>query len=260
MLERGQRMCTEVNPAHGGYTTADDLARLYALLRPTRRRRPPLPAVVGHPAPVHHLDGPDRFDEVLDRDCEYGLGFMTGLAGHAFGRWCSPSSFGHSGNVGASFAFADPTATSPSASSSTASSTTNRPSCDDRSWCAPSTPTSRPRTDRATTRPCPCPKLPPGVAGSAAAASRRRSSVRDGSSAELVPVAAFDGARGRCCGRWRGRGLRRRCCVPSGPSRPHPEARTDHRRMAGSDERSVDVRRLPRCAPGTAGEEVGPRP
>jgi hypothetical protein len=48
------------------------------------------------------------FDEVLDRECEYGLGFMTDLAHHAFGPMCSPSSFGHSGNVGSSFAFADP--------------------------------------------------------------------------------------------------------------------------------------------------------
>ena len=33
---------------------------------------------------------------------------MTSLAGHRFGKECSPRSFGHSGNVGSSFAFADP--------------------------------------------------------------------------------------------------------------------------------------------------------
>ena len=33
---------------------------------------------------------------------------MTSLAEHAFGRHCSPRSFGHSGNVGSSFAWADP--------------------------------------------------------------------------------------------------------------------------------------------------------
>ncbi|MBV8950720.1 MAG: serine hydrolase, partial [Actinobacteria bacterium] len=37
-----------------------------------------------------------------------GLGFMTNPREHAFGDRCSPSSFGHSGNVGTSFAFADP--------------------------------------------------------------------------------------------------------------------------------------------------------
>ncbi|GIU89620.1 MAG: hypothetical protein KatS3mg010_0719 [Acidimicrobiia bacterium] len=33
---------------------------------------------------------------------------MTDLRDHAFGDRCGESSFGHSGNVGASFAFADP--------------------------------------------------------------------------------------------------------------------------------------------------------
>ena len=109
LLERGRRMCTEVNPAHGGYTTAGDLARFYGLLlaQLSGAGHAALPA-----AETLRLfttsQSPARFDEVLDRECEHGLGFMTGLAGHSFGRWCSPSSFGHSGNVGSSFAFADP--------------------------------------------------------------------------------------------------------------------------------------------------------
>ena len=32
LVERNERMCTEVNPAHGGYTTARDLALFYASL------------------------------------------------------------------------------------------------------------------------------------------------------------------------------------------------------------------------------------
>jgi len=51
---------------------------------------------------------PAVYDLVLDRECSYGLGFMTDLHQHAFGDLCSGSSFGHSGNVGTSFAFADP--------------------------------------------------------------------------------------------------------------------------------------------------------
>lgn len=109
LLERGRRMCTEINPAHGGYTTAGDLARFYAALlaQLDGAGHSALPS----PETLHRFttsEGPPRFDEVLDRECEHGLGFMTGLAGHAFGRSCSPSSFGHSGNVGSSFAFADP--------------------------------------------------------------------------------------------------------------------------------------------------------
>jgi CubicO group peptidase (beta-lactamase class C family) len=109
LFERSQRVCTETNPAHGGYTNARDLARFYSAL-------------------LAHMDGghvealpscaimrrfcaparPKVYDAVLDRECSYGLGFMTELSEHAFGDHCSRSSFGHSGNVGSSFAFADP--------------------------------------------------------------------------------------------------------------------------------------------------------
>lgn len=109
VLERGERMCTEVNPAHGGYTTAQDLARFYHLLlaQLAGAEHPALPSADTLRLFTSSI-GPRRLDEVLGRECEYGLGFMTELAGHAFGRWCSPASFGHSGNVGSSFAFADP--------------------------------------------------------------------------------------------------------------------------------------------------------
>jgi CubicO group peptidase (beta-lactamase class C family) len=104
----------ETNPAHGGYTTARDLARFYDALLER------LADSTGSEASNDALPRPDVlrmfcstarppvYDEVLDRVCPYGLGFMTELDQHAFGDDCSPSSFGHSGNVGASFAFADP--------------------------------------------------------------------------------------------------------------------------------------------------------
>lgn len=109
LAERGERMCTEVNPAHGGYTTARDLAHFYARLC-ERLGGGGLDAL---PSPVTlrrfcSTVRPPTYDQVLDRVCPYGLGFMTSLADHAFGDVCSPSSFGHSGNVGSSFAFADP--------------------------------------------------------------------------------------------------------------------------------------------------------
>ena len=110
LLERGVRMCTEVNPAHGGYSTAVDLCRLYAAVVAQldgRRLRPtcPRPRCC---ARSRRAPGRPTYDRVLDRVCEHGLGFMTALAEHAFGRHCSPRSFGHSGNVGSSFAWADP--------------------------------------------------------------------------------------------------------------------------------------------------------
>lgn len=109
LFERTERICTETNPAHGGYTNARDLARFYGTV---------LAALAGNGsgalperATLSQFCAPARarvYDEVLDRECSYGLGFMTDLRDHAFGDRCGESSFGHSGNVGASFAFADP--------------------------------------------------------------------------------------------------------------------------------------------------------
>jgi len=109
LFERSERICTEVNPAHGGYTNARDLATFYTALLERLAGggddRLPSAEVLWQftttvRAPV--------YDQVLDRICPYGLGFMTDVSQHAFGDACSPSSFGHSGNVGTSFAFADP--------------------------------------------------------------------------------------------------------------------------------------------------------
>jgi CubicO group peptidase (beta-lactamase class C family) len=109
LIERSQRVCTETNPAHGGYTTASDLATFYSRLLQCLSGQD----VDGLPsaATLRAFCSPARpavYDEVLARECTYGLGFMTDLAQHAFGDRCGPSSFGHSGIVGASFAFADP--------------------------------------------------------------------------------------------------------------------------------------------------------
>ena len=52
---------------------------------------------------------PSVYDKVLNRECSFGLGFMTELRQHTFvGDRYSSRAFGHSGNVGTSFAFADP--------------------------------------------------------------------------------------------------------------------------------------------------------
>jgi len=109
LYERSERVCCTTNAAFGGYSTAGNLARCYsALLRQLDEQcvpSLPSPHVLG--AFVSQVRRP-VYDEVLDRVCPFGLGFMTSLAHHAFGDDCSPRSFGHSGYAGASFAFADP--------------------------------------------------------------------------------------------------------------------------------------------------------
>jgi len=109
LFERTERVCTEANPSHGCYASAGDLARFYSELvatldgvgvdaMPAAATLETFTSVARPPVP----------DQVLERVCSYGLGFMTPLHEHAFGEQCSERSFGHSGNIGASFAFADP--------------------------------------------------------------------------------------------------------------------------------------------------------
>jgi CubicO group peptidase (beta-lactamase class C family) len=109
LYERSERVCCETNPAFGGYTTAADLARFYtALLERLAGAGTdalPSPRLL---AAFCSSARPDMYDQVLDRSCPFGLGFMTSLDRHAFGDDCNASSFGHSGYVGTSFAFADP--------------------------------------------------------------------------------------------------------------------------------------------------------
>ncbi len=109
LFERSERVCTEVNPAHGGYANARDLATFYSAIlgRLGGDNDDALPSAATLAAFTQTVRAP-VFDVVLDRECPYGLGFMTSLDQHAFGEVCSPASFGHSGNVGTSFAFAEP--------------------------------------------------------------------------------------------------------------------------------------------------------
>jgi CubicO group peptidase (beta-lactamase class C family) len=109
LYERTERVCTETNPAHGGYTNARDLATFYSTLldRLTGDGNDVLPTAATLARFCSTVRAP-VFDVVLDRVCPYGLGFMTSLDQRAFGEMCSPTSFGHSGHAGTSFAFADP--------------------------------------------------------------------------------------------------------------------------------------------------------
>ena len=109
LYERTERVCAETNPAHGGYTNARDLASFYSALLARRAGSGNDALPSGSTLDMFCTTAREPvFDVVLDRVCTFGLGFMTSLEQHAFGDSCGPASFGHSGNVGTSFAFADP--------------------------------------------------------------------------------------------------------------------------------------------------------
>ncbi|HEX9766967.1 MAG TPA: serine hydrolase domain-containing protein [Nitriliruptorales bacterium] len=107
LMERTRRICTQPNYAFGSYGTARGLGRFYEALLTVRaggRRGAITPAVLQrciNPA------RPRQYDHVLERECRFGLGFMTGLTDHDFGTHCAAGSWGHAGNAGMSFGFAD---------------------------------------------------------------------------------------------------------------------------------------------------------
>jgi CubicO group peptidase (beta-lactamase class C family) len=109
LVERTEVFCRQWNPGFGGYASSRGLGRFYEQV---------LGALRG--------DGRDgwlcrrtveqmtsgqsgwRYDDVMDRPCQYGFGFMVDMRAHHFGERCSARSFGHTGNVGFVAAFAEP--------------------------------------------------------------------------------------------------------------------------------------------------------
>ena len=109
LFERTRRVCQETNAAHGGYSTARDLDRFYqAVLRGLAGEDVPGLPTTSVLATLAADARPRVYDAVLLRECSYGLGFMTTLSDHHFGTEIGPRAFGHSGNIGSSYAFADP--------------------------------------------------------------------------------------------------------------------------------------------------------
>jgi len=107
LAEVGPETCAEWNPAFGAYGCTSALARFYRGLlgdlagAGTVLGGDLLRDAVTARTPITH-------DPTLGREAGFGLGFMTPLSTHVFGNRPSPEAFGHAGQGGTSFAFADP--------------------------------------------------------------------------------------------------------------------------------------------------------
>lgn len=107
LAEVGPDTASEWNPSFGAYGTMDAVAQFYSGLLGDL-------AGDGKVLPVDLLTeavttrGPLNLDVTLDRDAGFGLGFMTPLSSHYFGDSPSDAAFGHAGQGGTSFGFADP--------------------------------------------------------------------------------------------------------------------------------------------------------
>jgi CubicO group peptidase (beta-lactamase class C family) len=99
--DRAWSVCSEISPVLGGLASARGLGRWYEMILAEGSYR--------HALDESLLTRRGRCqDDVLGRSCDFSAGFMIGLQDHGFGPVPS-AAFGHSGWLGASFAFCDPT-------------------------------------------------------------------------------------------------------------------------------------------------------
>jgi CubicO group peptidase (beta-lactamase class C family) len=106
LMERTRRLRCATNPSVGTSATVRGLGRFYdELLRINRGGGTILSAASVEALVTTRVSGPDQ---MMLRECSYGLGFMTDLPRHHFGSRCSPTAFGHSGNGGMTAGLCDP--------------------------------------------------------------------------------------------------------------------------------------------------------
>ena len=109
LAEAGPETAGEWNPAFGSYGCTSAIALFYdGLLADLGGAGLVLPAELLEEAV--RVRTPIQHDVTLGREAGFGLGFMTPLSTHVFGRRPSDRGFGHAGQGGTSFAFADPDA------------------------------------------------------------------------------------------------------------------------------------------------------
>ena len=109
--ETTRRFAADAEFGIGGFASMRGLGRWYEhllrLMRSDYQYYPLLPSA----SLLRYALGKRRglaWDAVLRRDCDFAAGFMTDLAHHHFGTNVGTGAIGHSGWLGASFAFVDP--------------------------------------------------------------------------------------------------------------------------------------------------------
>jgi CubicO group peptidase (beta-lactamase class C family) len=109
LSERARWVACDWNPSYGGYASARGIAGFYASLLAETHRPSATPVGLVLDAFTRAARAREH-DEAFGYPCRFGLGFMVDLVDHHYGSRLSSSAFGHSGNAGMSFAFADPAA------------------------------------------------------------------------------------------------------------------------------------------------------
>ena len=108
LMERTAWFAGASDPALSGYATMQALGRFYEWVLATLDGRETTPL---QPERLRNACRPHRpvtHDLILNREADWGIGFMTGLGRLGFGPYPSESAVGHTGQVGTSVAFCDP--------------------------------------------------------------------------------------------------------------------------------------------------------
>jgi CubicO group peptidase (beta-lactamase class C family) len=96
------------DPSLSGFATMRALGVFYEWVLATLDGRETTPL---EPERLREACTPQRpvvFDQIVNLECDWGLGFMTGLRRLGFGPYPSDRAVGHTGQVGTSIAFCDP--------------------------------------------------------------------------------------------------------------------------------------------------------
>lgn len=108
LIEGTRRLDTAANPGFGGFATARGLARVFEAFAGAITGRDSSLGIDPSIAARLVSPGPVRWDRVFARRCSFGLGFMTDLQTHMFGRGWSRSAFAQAGLSGLTTVVADP--------------------------------------------------------------------------------------------------------------------------------------------------------
>ncbi len=107
LAEVGPQTAVEWNPAFGSYGSMRGIGHLYeGVLADLEGGGAVVTADLLTTATAPN--GPPTDDATLGREAGFGLGFMTDLSSHHFGRAPSERAFGHTGQGGTSFGMVDP--------------------------------------------------------------------------------------------------------------------------------------------------------
>jgi CubicO group peptidase (beta-lactamase class C family) len=108
LMERAKWFAGSGDPSLGAFATMRALGTFYEWVLATLDGRE---ATLLEPERLREACSPQRpivFDQVLNQESNWGLGFMTGLGRLGFGPYPSERAVGHPGQVGTSIGFCDP--------------------------------------------------------------------------------------------------------------------------------------------------------